>query len=503
MAKNRSVKLLKIAAIVVVTVAIYFPWRASANQDSGQAPQRLQVAGYGASMDERLGKDDGAAFVIHFMGDTHGSLETCGCKGKLSGGLARRIGFLDAFAKRFNDVPHLLVDSGGFLSDKRVAHDMLIGYAMTQDEWMLKAYDRFRVDVANVSDHDMPFVSSIASGEEGENGGPFPIMDRLVSANASPASRIKTPVKPYIIREVQARMPGSGGRKPARIAFIGVTDTLLGETTPVAGVHLLDPFEAVRRAVAEVRDKSDVVIVLAHLDRAKAIRIAKETAGVDLLIAGNDQPFTAPEHVGKTDVAFTPFETTMLGEARFYPSENGRFSVKERYIGIDTGIPEDKDASDLAATAKKLINAQYKPLIKSQDEAMADSARAAAAAKSAGYVSAGACAKCHSEQYATWVNSGHGHALTSLATMVDKMDNRCLVCHTTGYAKGSPSGQARPLSLINVQCEQCHGPGADHILKPDKSYGHVKEGAGSCVSCHTGETSPKFNLQAYMEKMKH
>jgi hypothetical protein len=37
-----------------------------------------EIVGVGASMNDRLGADDKPAFVIHFTGELHGSLETCG-----------------------------------------------------------------------------------------------------------------------------------------------------------------------------------------------------------------------------------------------------------------------------------------------------------------------------------------------------------------------------------------------------------------------------------------
>jgi hypothetical protein len=42
-----------------------------------QAP-RAEIVGIGSTMNERLGADDKPAFVIHFTGELHGSLETCG-----------------------------------------------------------------------------------------------------------------------------------------------------------------------------------------------------------------------------------------------------------------------------------------------------------------------------------------------------------------------------------------------------------------------------------------
>jgi hypothetical protein len=42
-------------------------------------PARLfEIAGVDQPLERRIGVDDGAAFVVHFAGDTHGSLDTCG-----------------------------------------------------------------------------------------------------------------------------------------------------------------------------------------------------------------------------------------------------------------------------------------------------------------------------------------------------------------------------------------------------------------------------------------
>lgn len=42
------------------------------------AQQKASDGKPSATMLERLGKDDGYALAIHFSGDLHGSLETCG-----------------------------------------------------------------------------------------------------------------------------------------------------------------------------------------------------------------------------------------------------------------------------------------------------------------------------------------------------------------------------------------------------------------------------------------
>ena len=43
-----------------------------------QEPSQIDVLGRGTTVAERVGEDDGVAFVIHFSGDMHGNLDSCG-----------------------------------------------------------------------------------------------------------------------------------------------------------------------------------------------------------------------------------------------------------------------------------------------------------------------------------------------------------------------------------------------------------------------------------------
>jgi hypothetical protein len=68
----------KLLAMALMIGALYFPWRTKASQAPAQTNGKIDIVGLGSSMDERVGKDDGAAFVIHFAGALHGNLDTCG-----------------------------------------------------------------------------------------------------------------------------------------------------------------------------------------------------------------------------------------------------------------------------------------------------------------------------------------------------------------------------------------------------------------------------------------
>ncbi|HSQ18739.1 MAG TPA: hypothetical protein VLR92_00060, partial [Blastocatellia bacterium] len=52
------------------------------------------------SLDERLGTDDGAALAILFGANMRGNLDLCDCNYP-RGGIARRVGYVQAFKKKF------------------------------------------------------------------------------------------------------------------------------------------------------------------------------------------------------------------------------------------------------------------------------------------------------------------------------------------------------------------------------------------------------------------
>lgn len=65
----------------------------------------------------------------------------------------------------------------------------------------------------------------------------------------------------------------------------------------------------------------------------------------------------------------------------------------------------------------------------------------------------------------------------------------CADCHTTGF---KPEGQQFPgkpgitgtWAFNGVQCEQCHGPGSEHVARPTKTNIQVDRSAAACGQCH-------------------
>ena len=71
------IKQLKIATTVLTATLVGFLqiYAAGAQNQPGRL---FEIAGMNVPFEQRVGVDDGAALIVHFSGDTKGSLDVCG-----------------------------------------------------------------------------------------------------------------------------------------------------------------------------------------------------------------------------------------------------------------------------------------------------------------------------------------------------------------------------------------------------------------------------------------
>lgn len=71
-------RLLKLVAIFSIAALAVFAQVHKTVADQEQPGRLFELVGMNVPLEQRMGVDDGAAFVVHFAGDTHGNLDTCG-----------------------------------------------------------------------------------------------------------------------------------------------------------------------------------------------------------------------------------------------------------------------------------------------------------------------------------------------------------------------------------------------------------------------------------------
>lgn len=110
------------------------------------------------------------------------------------------------------------------------------------------------------------------------------------------------------------------------------------------------------------------------------------------------------------------------------------------------------------------------------------------------FAGAASCAECHLNIYTNYSATLHPHAFDNLPPSA-KTNSSCLPCHTVGF--GLPTGfiniQTTP-HLAGVQCENCHGPAAQHAAVDfDPTLRPVVDIAATvCGGCHTTPGPPTY-----------
>lgn len=123
------------------------------------------------------------------------------------------------------------------------------------------------------------------------------------------------------------------------------------------------------------------------------------------------------------------------------------------------------------------------------------------------YAGMDSCVACHSTIYAQWPASAHARAYRDIYERGEHRNPACLACHATGF--GVPGGFADPSdsSLLNVQCEACHGPLDKHVR--DAQRPGLRPAGGRpvdeavCRTCHDVANSPEFDYAEYLPRISH
>jgi Cytochrome c554 and c-prime len=447
------------------------------------------------TLKDRLDKDDGYGIAVFISSSIHGSLEVCGCPIHPLGGVARRAGYIDAFRKRSPQAAIIQVDAGYIFSDDaNLAKDGLREDARLMNEWIVRANEVMNLDIVNLSYRDLPYAGSLLKPDAPRTSQ----KSALISANIKPADGTRIAPSPYVIKFVTGeRLP-----KPVRIAFIGLSDIAPDnhkDAVARSGFVIEDPLPAAKAALAEVRDKADVTVIVGFLSMPTVNKLARQNDDLDLIIATDERGLVLdPKQVNNALIVYSAKETKHLAELRLYADAEGlidRFTA--RYIELDEIIPDDPQMAAMTKAARKEIDAAQMRV--AEEDAKALLAKDPASP----YVLSETCGKCHVAEYAVWEKTLHSHAFAALETKNRTFDAACVGCHSLGFQKeGFVNIKATP-QFANVHCESCHGPGLEHAAQPAAGNYKTPSKNESCLVCHDRENSPDFDFNKYWPVIAH
>lgn len=228
---------------------------------------------------------------------------------------------------------------------------------MLANNWMLKAFSQFKLDAANLGEPDLRFAREILAKDKYDNRvKETPAAGEFISANTVPAAVENAPLapKPYVIREVTGkRFPN--GKRTLKVGFIGLTEP--GETG-LPAFTVASPTEKLKAILPEVRKQADLVVVLAYMPQELTKQLAKENPDIDVILAAYNLPQPTAFREGKTIIAYAYQQTKSLGELRLYLGDDGKVSdYLNRYISLDSSIPDNKEAAQIMAASKSEVDA--------------------------------------------------------------------------------------------------------------------------------------------------
>ena len=474
-------------AMVLAALALLGAAQAPAPQDAATStPEPVQTAPWPADL------------RVIYESDTRAYYRPCGCNANSAGGLARRAALFADLRKE--PTPLLVCSAGDFYGTADVFNESKSRFvARMMGELGYDAIGLGEMDlnfglntlVADVRDHELPVVcANLVAKERIRAQGPA----------AKTADRLGTAFAPY-------RIVTKAG---ARVGFVGLISPSVREqpkaddktATPDAAVYeIKDPLEIAKSVVPELRPQCDVLVLLAHMGEDEATTLVTAVPGIDLVVLGHDpqgRPIT-PRKIGSTTVLRAAHQGQNIGElsVKLGPDHH----IADIFNRLHVMGASYRDDPVMAKRVEQFDeeNRKLQKELFAKQEVQGDNP----AASHGPYLGVGACQACHADAFEVYTHTRHAHAYSTLASQFVHRDTNCVGCHVTGF--GEPGGfegvrvRGASVDLIDVQCEACHGPGANHAR--DGSYRATA--IQSCTKCHTPNDDPDFDFATDWPKIQH
>ena len=405
---------------------------------------------------EQLTTDE---FTIFLTGSELGAMKPCGCSGGQLGGLDRRPAILDTVPEQ----KRLIIDTGLFV--KSDSEQDLIKYNI-----IIEALQQLDYNLINLSEKDI---------EIGRNIGIVGIIESAFNVISS-----YEPLDMNIPAKFTKEFSLKGRTVLLTVAAFDP------ESTPVEQIKELFALPSGAPTLN--------ILILNHNDPGTIESISKEAPFVDCIVcpSESDEPIVISEP-NTRPLAFSVgrFGRYICGLKVTAPARLGRpLRLAFKAFPVDESLPKAESLVKLYGDYQQIVK-DRNLLEKHPRFTLPDDLQ---------YVGSQSCKACHNDAYEKWNSRLHAKAYSTLEQVGSQFDPECVICHVVGmdYESGFISPQ-KTGDLEGVGCENCHGPGSEHIL----SAGATKftEPKSTCLDCHTPEQSGDYagNEDVFMEKIKH
>jgi len=444
--------------------------------------------------------------ALFLTGRQYGYIEPCGCTGLANqkGGLARKYSLLENLRNERNwtVVP---LDVGNQV--RRFGPQAEIQFRTTID-----ALRKMRYEAVGLGPDDLRLSPDelLSVVLDQPKGAPF------VCANMNLLG----------VLEHRYRIVEQGGIRIGITAILGksfAADVHASEIEKQEVDAALVPVDAQLR-----KEKCHVNVLLAHASDEESRDLARRYPNFQLIVtsAGAGEPAhemqPVPEARGKMIQVGT--KGMFVGVVGIYGQHPNQLKVRYARVPLDARYP------DAAAMLDSL--AEYQLQLKSQGLSKLG-LEPVPHPTGRKFVGSQACAECHAAEYEKWEQTPHAKATHSLHDPRERShvprhhDPECLSCHVTGwnpqeffpYMTGYRDYE-RSRALHGNGCENCHGPGDQHVAAESgatsvdqsrmaslRQQMRAELKAEKCMSCHDLDNSPDFHepgaFERYWQEIAH
>ncbi len=412
--------------------------------------------------------------TIFFTGNELGEMQPCGCSGGQLGGLDRRYTVFNTI----NPQNRLIIDTGSLVPES--TEQNLIKFNI-----IVQAFARLGYDVVNLTEQDILIARQAG------------LLDGLgLLFNCITAGKTE-----------DMKLPEKYTKKFTLNGIVFEAAVVAAETEDQIS-RLPDLFSSPAGSPSAVK-----ILILNRAD-AKTVAAVSEMHIFDLLIVpsqAEDEPILVSDANASPLVISSGRLGKYVGKIQAILDGAGQKPrLKFTSVPVTGNIPQHQPLVELYKDYQRLV----------KDAGIIEKQPRFILPGNLEYVGSKYCKLCHDYEYEKWMtskqvsipglgkqaslDSRHADAFAALEKVGSEYDPECVVCHAVGmqYQTGYISPAKTP-ELKDVGCENCHGPGSEHL----RSLGAIETSGpmSTCSDCHTAEQSGEYaaNQKQYFEKIIH
>ncbi len=433
--------------------------------------------------------------ILLISGEQDGYPDPCGCTEGQLGGIGRRYDLIEKLEAK--NWPLVKIDLGNLIHYRGDSRGGLaqetIKFSVLHKALAMMKYDAVALGPEDLKPGVLETLGLLLNLKE----------PRFLAANVKAADK-------ELGESIKATRYAKAGF--LTLGITAVLDPGSYQTLQDANAALLEvksPDEVLPGVLAELKEKSQIKVLMVEGPREEAKRLAEKFPGFDIVVGTSESsdPDERPEtlHDGRT-LLITNIgkKGKHVGLVGFFPESNPRMQFRRQAL--------DGKEFRQAEPMRLLVDKEYQEMLKAEG-VVENFVRSNPGAT---YLGAQACQSCHPKTFAKWASTKHAHAyeaLTNNPRRNREYDAECISCHTTGfgYTSGWVSAEKTPL-LKGNQCENCHGPGSLHAAQPDnlayrkypmKMTAELADRNLLCIKCHDEDNSPKFKFASFYAQIYH